>query len=81
MWLRLLAMQLPHDAVAVEHHPRFQQRRQRQLARLAEHLARLAVRQLVDADDLDGEIVLAAGFIGLVDDRLRGRVEIGGAVA
>ena len=73
-------MQLAHDAVAVEHHSRFQQRRQRQLARLPEHLARRAFGQLIDADDLDGEIVLAAGVKCLVDDRLRGRVEIGGAV-
>ena len=62
------AVQFADDPVAVEHRPRFQQRRQRQFARLAEHLAGGAVGQLVDADDLDGEIVLAAVLVGQLDD-------------
>ena len=34
-------------------------------SRLPEHLAGVAVGQLVDADDLDGEIVVAAELEGL----------------
>ena len=48
--------------------------------RLPEYLAGGAFGQFVDADDLDGEIVLAAGFICHLDDGLCGLVEIIGAV-
>ena len=51
-------VQLPDNPVSVEYHPRFQQRRRRQFGALPEQLAGFAVRQLVDADDLDGQIVV-----------------------
>ena len=74
------AVQFPDDPVAVEHRPRFQQRRQRQFMRLREHFAGRAVGHFVDADDLDGEIVLAAEIERHFDDGLRGLVQISGAV-
>ncbi len=73
-------VQFPDDSVAVEHHPRVQQRRQRQFGRWPENLAGLAIRQFVDADDLDGEVVRAALPVGLLDDRLCGLVQIVGVV-
>ena len=74
------AVQFADDPVTVEHRPRLQQRRQRQFARLPEHFAGGAVGQFVDANDLDGEIVLAAELERQLDDGLGGLVEIGGAV-
>ncbi len=74
------AVKLADDPVAVEHHPRLQERRQRQVRRLLEHLAGLAVRQFVDPGDLDGEVVDAPPIVGLPNDRLRGAVQILGVV-
>ena len=73
-------MHLPDDLVAIDHHPGFKQRRQRQLGGLTEQLARLPVRQFIDPHDLHGEIVGAAVPMGLLDDHTGGRVQIAGAV-
>jgi hypothetical protein len=73
-------VQLADDPVAIENRPRLQQRRQRQFMRLREHFAGGAVGHLIDTDDLDGEIVLAAEIERHLDDVLRGQVEISRAV-
>jgi hypothetical protein len=71
---------LPDDLVAINQHPGFKQRRQRQLGGLTEQLARLPVRQFIDPHDLHGEIVGAAALISLLDDHLGSRIQVGGAI-
>ncbi len=75
------AVDFPDDAVAVEQHPRLQQRRQRQLQGLSEHVARFAVRQDIDAHDLNCDVVVAAPREGLIGDGLGRGVEIAGVAA
>ncbi len=70
------AVQLADDPVALENRPRFQERWRRQVGRLIENLAGLAVRQFVDPDDLDGEVVRAAPIVGFLDDRPCGAVQV-----
>ena len=67
---------LSDDTVSIEHHPCVEQRRRRQLELLAEQFVRRAVRQFIDADDLDGQVVGAAQPVGLLDDGLGRGVKI-----
>ena len=50
----------PDDPVAIEHRPRIEQRRQRQLVGLREHLVCPGIGHLVDPDQLEREVVVAA---------------------
>ena len=62
------AVDRAQDLEAVEHHPRLQHRRQRQLGGVTMDLDRLGIRQRVDAHQLQGQVVVAAGLEGGVDD-------------
>ena len=70
------AVDFPDDLIPVQHHSRFQQRRARQFRRLPDDFAALAVRQFVDSDDLDGQIVRAALPLRLFDNGSCGAVQI-----
>lgn len=69
-------MNLPDDPVAIEDCARFGKGRDRQFERLVEDVGRGAIGQLVDAEDLNGDIVIAAAAIGFPDDGLRGLIKI-----
>ena len=76
MWLRLLpwislTIWYPSSTIL-----RFQQRRAWQLRRMPDDFAAFAVRQIVDPDDLDGQIVRAALSVRLVDDGSGGAVQV-----
>ena len=70
------AVDFPDDLVAVQHRSRLRQRRARQLGRLPDNLAALAVGQRVDPDDLDRQVVGAALTLRLLDDRSCGAVQV-----
>ena len=61
-------MQLSDNPISVEHRPRLKQRRQRQFMRMPEHFTGFAIRQVIDPDDLDREVVEAAALKCVVDD-------------
>ena len=69
-------MQLANNSVAIEQHPRFQQRRQRQFGSLPVDFVDLALRQFIDPYDLDGEIVRAVAVERFGDDQPGGLVEV-----
>src|SRR5947207_14969602 len=69
-------MQLSDNPISVEHRPRLKQRRQRQFMRMPEHFTGFAIRQLIDPDDLDREVVDAAALKGVVDDEFCSPVQV-----
>ncbi|MNZ48412.1 hypothetical protein D3C78_661580 [compost metagenome] len=68
----------PDDPVAIEAHPRIQQRRQRQFAQLLLQFVGVLAGQAVDPDDLHGEVVRAALGVGFLGDELRRGIEVVG---
>ena len=69
-------MQFPDDPVTVEQRARLEQWRGRQFGAALENFTGFAIRNLVKADDLDREIVLAAALQRFVDDDPRRLVQI-----
>jgi hypothetical protein len=61
-------MQFPDDPVAFEVRARLEQRRRRQFGRACEDFAGLAIGHVVEANDLDREIILTAVLQCFVDD-------------
>jgi hypothetical protein len=74
------AMDLSDDPVAIEDHPRFQERRRRQFERLCQDFASLSVRDRINADDLNRDVILAALPIGFRDNQLRCGIQIASIV-
>ena len=71
------AMDFPDDPVAVEHHPRLQQRRQRQFGTSDRRSRRLARRGTASMRTIwTVRLSVTAAPVGLLDDRLRRRVQI-----
>ena len=67
----------PDDLVALELVTCFELWRARQIGNLAENFVGLRVRQLVDADQLNGQVVAAATLQGFINNGLGGCIEIG----
>ncbi len=76
MWLRLLPWIFPDDLVSVQDHPGFQQRRAWQLQCMLDEFAAFAVGQIVNPDNLYGQVVRAALLVRLFNDGFGGAVQV-----
>ena len=73
-------MQLAHDAPAVEHHSRREQRRERHVRALLQDFIRVGLGQLVDANDDRAQVVGAAAIERFGGHCARSGIEIRGIV-
>ena len=72
------AVDRPQDGVAIEGRAKLKDRRRRQAVGLLQHVGRIACRQGVHPDDLDRQVVGAAGAVDPFGDRPGRLVQVAG---